>query len=211
MNDEIIFYTSPMSRGRMVHWMLEEVGVPYRPHLLNLEKGEQKKPEYLAVNPMGKVPAIVHRGVTITEVAAICTYLADAYPAAQLAPAVNDPKRGAYLRWMFYAAACVDSAIVDRMTSRPPSSRPGALSYGNYDDVIKTLELALTPGPYLLGEQFTAADLYLASQLGFGLMMKAIEPRPLFMSFLARATDRSASRRAQQQAEQWTAELKARA
>src|SRR5215831_7292240 len=160
MSDEIIFYTSPMSRGRMVHWMLEEVGANYRPHLLNLDKRDHKNPDYLAVNPMGKVPAIVHKGVPITEVAAICTYLADAFPAAKLAPAIGDPKRGVYLRWMFFATGCVEPAIIDRMLSRPPVSRPGALSYGSYDDVINTLEMAISPGPYLLGEQFSAADLY---------------------------------------------------
>ena len=119
MSDDIIFYHSPMSRGRMVHYMLEEVGATYRLELINLQKGEQKLPGFLAVNPMGKLPAIVHRGVVITETGAICTYLADAFPAAQLAPALNDPKRGTYLRWMFFGAGCVDPGIIDRMLQRP--------------------------------------------------------------------------------------------
>jgi glutathione S-transferase len=212
MSEQIDFYTSPMSRGRMVHWMFEEVGASYRPHLLDLQKNEQKKPEYLAINPMGKVPAIVHRGVVITEVAAICTYLADAFPAAKLAPSLTDPQRGAYLRWMFFAAACLDNALVDRMLSRPaPTERLGALGYGNYDDVMKTVEQALSRGPYLLGEQFTAADLYLASQIGFGLMTKTLEPRPVFQTYLARTSDRPANQRFQKQNEQWIAEQKSRA
>jgi len=210
MSDDLLFYTSPMSRGRMVHWMLEEIGAPYKPQLLNLEKNEHKKPDYLAVNPMGKVPAIVHRGTVITEVAAIFTYLADAFPAAKLAPSLTDPKRGTYLRWMFFASGCVEAAIIDRMLSRPAASRPGALAYGSYGDVMKTLEIALTPGPYLLGEQLTAADIYVASQLGFGFMTKALEPRPLFQAYLARVSDRPSNKRFMQQTEQWAAELKAR-
>lgn len=211
MSDEVVFYTSPLSRGRMAHWMLEEVGADYTPHLLNLEKQEHKKPDYLAINPMGKVPAIVHRGVTITEVAAICAYLADAFPAAKLAPAISDPRRGSYLRWMFFACNCVEPAIIDRMLARPPVSRPGALSYGSYDDVIKTLELALAPGPYILGDQFSAPDLYLSSQIGFGFMTKAVEPRPLLQSYLARCMDRPSAKRFLAKNEEWLAKLKAQA
>src|SRR5688500_18243314 len=102
MGDEIVFYHNPLSRGRIAHWMLEEVGAPYRIELLDLEKGEHKKPAYLAINPMGKIPTITHRGVVITEAADICTYLADAFPAAKLAPSIDDPARGTYLRWLFF-------------------------------------------------------------------------------------------------------------
>jgi glutathione S-transferase len=211
MSEAIAFYTSPMSRGRMVHWMLEEVGASYEPHLLSLEKGEQRMPEYLAVNPMGKVPAIVHRGTLITEVGAIVTYLADAFPAAQLAPTLDDPKRGAYLRWMFFCSNCCDAAIVDHMTGRAaPTVRPGALSYGSIDTVVKTVEQALGTGPYLLGSRFTAADLYLTAQLGFGFSVKAIEPTPVFQAYLGRTMDRPAYRRFMETTEQWTKDLAAR-
>jgi glutathione S-transferase len=210
MSDSIDFFTSPMSRGRMVHWMLEEAGAPYTPHLINLEKGEQKGGDYLSINPMGKVPAIRHRGVVITEVPAIITYLGDVFPAAGLAPVVNDPQRGAYLRWMFFGVA-VDYAIVDKMLERPPASRPMAVGYGNHADVMNVLEAAISETPYLLGERFTAADVYIGSEISFGLRTKAIEPRPAFQSYLARVNDRPASKRVGEISERWTAELKARA
>jgi glutathione S-transferase len=196
VTDEIVFYHWPRSRARMVHWMLEEVGVPYRVQLINLEQGEHKTPAFLAVNPMGKLPVIVHRGTVITETGAIITYLADEYPAAGLAPHVGEPARGAYLRWMFFAAACVDPAMIDRMLERPVPERVGAVGYGRYEHVLEVLERALTPGPYLQGERFSAADLYLGSQLGFGLMTKSLEPRPAFQAYLARVTARPAYARA---------------
>ena len=123
---EITFYTNPQSRGRIVHWLLEELGVPYDMKILDFEKGDHKKPDYLKINPMGKVPAIVHRGVVVTEAAAICTYLADAYPKAGLAPALDDPRRGTYLRWLFFGAGCIEPAIVDKLFARPPVERKGA-------------------------------------------------------------------------------------
>ena len=209
MADELVFYTNPMSRGRMVHWMLEETGAPYRVELINFDKGEHKQPAFLAVNPMGKLPALVHRGTVITETGAIIAYLADAFPAAGLAPALNDAKRGAYLRWMFYAAGCVDPAIIDRMLARPVPERTGAVGYGKYEHVLDTLGKALTPGPYLLGERFTAADLYIAAELNFGIMTKAFEPRPVFVAYLARMAERPGQIRANKQAEELTARLKA--
>jgi glutathione S-transferase len=163
---------------------------------VNLEKNEQKKAEFLAINPMGKVPAIVHKGTVVTECGAIITYLADEFPAAGLAPAVHDPARGAYLRWMFFAAGCVDAAMIDRMLSRPVPERSGAVGYGKYEHVIDTLERALTPGPNLLGQKFTAADLFVSGQLGFGLMTKALEPRPAFQAYVERAQERPAHKRA---------------
>jgi glutathione S-transferase len=195
MNDEIVFYSSPMSRGRIIHWMLEEVGVPFRYEIVNLETQDQKKPEYLALNPMGKVPAIVHRGTTVTECGAICAYLADAFPAAGLAPATDSALRGTYFRWMFFGAACLEPAVIDRMLSRPAASRPGALSYGCYEDTIATLEKALAPGPYLLGSTFTAADVYIGSQIGFGILMKALEPSPVLQAYLGRLQQRPAYQR----------------
>ena len=128
MSDEVVFYSNPMSRGGIVHWMLEELGAPYRYEVVDLEKGEQKTPRFLAINPMGKVPAIVHRGTVVTECAAICAYLADAFPAAKLAPPTDSPARGSYYRWLFFAAACVDAAVVDRAMQRPPPARTGPLA-----------------------------------------------------------------------------------
>jgi glutathione S-transferase len=209
MSDEIVFYHWPMSRGRMVHWMLEEVGAPYRIVVTNLEKSEHKTPEFLAVNPMGKLPTIVHRGTVVTECGAIIAYLADEFPAASLAPRVGDPARGAYLRWMFFAAGCVDPALIDRMLDRPVPERVGAVGYGRFEHVVDTIEKALVPGPYLLGDQFTAADLYVGAQLGFGLMTKALEPRPAYQGYLARVTARPAYKRAIEQGEAIVAASKA--
>jgi glutathione S-transferase len=209
MTEQVILYMSPMSRARMVHWLLEELGAPYRIELVNLEKAEHKNSSYLAINPMGKVPAVVHKGTVVTETGAILTYLADAFPAAGLAPAVEDPKRGSYLRWMFFAAACIDAAMIDRMLSRPEPERTGAIGYGKHEHVFATLEKALDPGPYLLGEKFTAADLYVAAQLGFGLTMKGLEPRPLFQSYLERIQARPAAKRVNEQSGELIARLKA--
>ena len=209
MKDEIVFYHSPMSRGRMVHWMLEEAGAPYRIELINLEKGEQKTPGYLAINPMGKLPAIYHRGTVVTETGAICAYLADAFPAAGLAPAIGDPMRGSYLRWMFFGAGCVDYALVDRMLARPAPERTGALGYGRFEDVLNVLEQAVTPGPYLLRDRFSAADVYVGSQVGWGMSMKTLEPRPAFQAYMGRLAQRPAFKRINEQSEQLAAQMKA--
>jgi len=208
MADEIVFYSSPMSRGRIVHWMLEEVGVPYRFEVVNLETGDHKKPSFLAVNPMGKVPAITHRGIVVTECAAICAYLADAFPAAKLAPPGDSPARGTYYRWLFFGASCVEAAVIDRMMSRPAPTRPGALGYGTYEDVLTTLEKALAPGPYILGTQFSAADVYIGSQIAFGMMMKALEPRPAFAEYSNRLQQRPAYRRFTEQTDKVAAQMK---
>ncbi len=195
MADTIVFYTNPMSRGRIVHWMLEEIGAPYRTELLNFDKNEQQAPAFLAINPMGKVPTIVHRGVVVTEAAAICTYLADAFPKAGLAPAFDDPARGTYLRWMFFGAGCVEPAIMERMLGRPATLPPMSLGYGSYEATLNALEKAVTPGPFVLGERFSAVDVYLASQIGWGMGTKALEARPAFERYSARCTDRPAFER----------------
>ncbi|MGZ3422926.1 MAG: glutathione S-transferase family protein [Polyangiales bacterium] len=208
MNDEIIFYHNPQSRGRMAHWMLEEIGAPYRIELLDFAKGEHKKPDYLAVNPMGKIPAIVHRGVVVTEVAAICAYLADAFPRAKLAPAVDDPRRGTYFRWMFFGAGCFEPALVDHMFKRTPVERPGSIGYGTYEDTLHALEKAITPGPWILGDTFSAADVFVGSQIGYGLMTKALEPRPAFVAYVGRTMERPAFKRANEKNEALMAKLK---
>ena len=195
MTDKITFYHNPMSRGRIVHWMLEEVGAPYETKILDFAKREHKSPEYLAVNPMGKIPAIVHRGTVVTEAAAICAYLADAFPQAGLAPAVNDPARGTYYRWLFFAAGCVEPALIDKMFTRPAVERPGVLGYGNYDDTLNVLEKAVTPGPFILGQRFSAADVYVASEIAYGMFTKSLEPRPTFEKYRDRCQARPAFKR----------------
>jgi len=212
MSDEVVFYYNPMSRARIVHWMLEEAGAPYRMELISFDKGEHKKANFLAVNPMGKLPAVVHRGTTITEAAAICAYLADAFPAAGLAPAPTAPERGTYYRWMFFGAGCIEPAMMDRMMSRPAPSRPTANGYGCYEDTVSTLEKALTPGPYILGDRFSAADVYIGSQIRFGMiMMKTLDPKPVFEAYIARLAERPAFKRVTEQAEKFMGQMKASA
>ena len=195
MADTITFYTNPMSRGLTVQWLLEELGAPYEMKVLDFDKREQKSPAYLAINPMGKVPAIVHRGVVVTESAAICVYLADVFPKAGLAPALDDPRRGTYLRWFFFGAGCVEPAVVDKMFARTPVERAGAIGYGTYESTLATLATALTPGPFILGDRFSAVDVYVGSQIYWGMMAKGIEPRPLFEQYTARCTSRPAFQR----------------
>jgi glutathione S-transferase len=195
MTDKVVFYTNPQSRGRIVHFMLEEVGAPYEMRVLDLAKGEHKAPAYLAINPMGKVPAIVHRGVVVTETAAICMYLADEFAAAGLAPKIGDRGRGTYLRWFFFGASCFDPALVDKMLARPPPERTGAVGYGTFEATLSALEKALEPGPYILGESFSAVDVYVGAQIGHALMVKAIEPRPVFQQYVARVNARPAMQR----------------
>jgi glutathione S-transferase len=208
MSDEIIFYYNPMSRARIVHWMLEEVGAPYELRVLRFDKGEHKLPEFLQVNPMGKLPAIVHRGVAITETAAICTYLADAFPAAGLAPDLGDPLRGTYLRWLFFGAGCIEPATTDQLLTRPPG-RSGLMGYGSYENVVAVLQAALVPGPNLLGERFSAADVYVGSQIGWGMMMKGLPALPEFQAYVARNMQRPAAKRAAARADEVSAQLKA--
>jgi glutathione S-transferase len=192
---DIVFYYNPQSRGRIVHWMLEEIGEPYRVELLSFEKAEHKKPEFLAINPMGKIPTLVHKGTVVTEAAAICTYLADVFPAKQLAPGLQESARGTYLRWLYFGAGCVEPALVDRMFSRPPPERPSSLGYGSYGDVLNALEIALAPGPFILGDRFSAADVYIGSQIGWGLLTKALEARESFQKYVARCAERPAFQR----------------
>jgi glutathione S-transferase len=192
---DITFYTNPMSRGLTVHWLLEELGAPYEMKVLDFDKREHKSPAYLAINPMGKVPAIVHRGVVVTESAAICVYLADVFPKAGLAPALDDPRRGTYLRWFFFGAGCVEPAVVDKMFARAPVERAGAIGYGTYENTLATLATALAPGPFILGDRFSAVDVYVGAQIYWGMMAKGIEPRPVFEQYTTRCTARPAFQR----------------
>jgi glutathione S-transferase len=194
MSDELVFYTNPMSRGRIIRWMLEEVGVPYRTELLGYG-GTMKAPEYLAINPMGKVPAITHRGVVITEGAAICAYLADAFPEAGLAPPLAS--RGAYYRWLFFAAGPVEAATTNRSLGVvvPPGKEMMA-GYGTFETTINTLEAAVNAGPFIAGDSFTAADVYVGSQIGFSMQFGGIEKRPAFVEYWGRVSARPAAVRA---------------
>jgi glutathione S-transferase len=196
MSDEIVFYYNPRSRAQMVHWMLEEVGAPYDKVLIDLEKGEHKTPEFLARNPMGKLPTIVHKGVVVTETAAIIAYLADAFPEANLAPATDDPRRGAYYRWLFFGGSCFEPAMIDTMMQRPPV-RKGMAGWGDFDDVKATLKTALSAGPYLLGDQFTAADVYIGAELSWAMMFGApgLKEEPVFTDYTGRMQTRPAFQR----------------
>lgn len=186
----IDFYTNPRSRGAIARWMLEEVGAPYREH--RLEFGTTiKAPEYLAINAMGKVPAIVHDGQVVTEAAAICAYLADVFPEAGLAPPAAE--RGAYYRWFFFGAGPVEAAVVNTaMGFVVPPERKVAVGYGSLDDVVATLEHRLEESPYLAGERFTAADVYAGSQIGWGMQFGTLPTRPVFEAYWNRIKDRPA-------------------
>jgi len=195
-DDEIVFYTNPMSRGRIARWMLEEVGRPYRTVVLDYGT-TMKAADYLAVNPMGKVPAVTHRGVAVTECAAVCAYLADAFPEAGLAPALDDPMRGPYLRWMFFAAGPVEAAVTARSLGLlPPPEKAGTVGYGSFDAVVDGLETAVAQGPWILGDRFSAADVYVGSQIAWGLQFKSIPERPAFRAYADRLMARPAAVRA---------------
>ncbi len=196
MADELIFYTNPMSRGRIVRWMLEEVGSPYRTEILEFGPA-MKASEYLAVNPMGKVPTIMHGRTVVTEAAAICAYLADAFPGAGLAPPPGDPRRGTYYRWMFFAAGPVEAAVSNKSLGfEVPPDRQGMVGYGSIEDVLGALEYAVTQSEYIAGDQFSAADVYVGSQIGWGMMFGTLEKRPAFESYWQRIGNRPAALKA---------------
>src|SRR5262245_11589114 len=198
MTETLIFYTNPMSRGRIVRWMLEEVDEPYETVLLDYAS-TMKGPEYLAINPMGKVPAIKHGDVVVTEAAAICAYLADMFPDRGLAPPSGNQMRGPYYRWLFFAAGPVESAVVGRpLGLLAPADKKAMAGYGSFEDTINALETALGHGPHICGEQFTAADVYVGSQIGWGMMFGNIEKRPAFEAYFARLQARPAAIRANQ-------------
>jgi|SRR5579875_2136738 len=199
MADEIVFYTNPMSRGRVVRWMLEEIGRPYRTELLEFGPG-MKTAEYLAINPMGKVPAIRHGEVVVTEAAAICAYLADAFPEAGLAPPAGDRLRGPYYRWLFFGAGPIEAAVFNRhLGFDPPEGRArGMIGYGCFELVMDTLEAVLSGREYLVGDRFSAADLYVGSEIGFGMQFGTIPKRPAFEQYAQRLLARPAAVRARE-------------
>jgi len=196
VNDELVFYTHPMSRGRIVRWMLEEVGRPYRTEVLDFGTS-MKATEYRQINPMGKVPAIRHGETIVTEAAAICAYLADAFPEAGLAPPPGDRRRGPYYRWLFFAAGPVEAAVTNKnLGLEVPSERRGTVGYGNLDDVVDALEFAVSQHEYIAGDRFTAADVYAGSQIGWGMRFGSIEKRPAFERYWERIGSRPAALRA---------------
>ncbi|MFY9894136.1 MAG: glutathione S-transferase family protein [Xanthobacteraceae bacterium] len=196
MADELVFYTNPRSRGRIVRWMLEEIGQPYRTEVLDYGT-TMKAPAYLAINPMGKVPALQHGEMVVTEAAAICAYLADAFPQAGLAPPPGDRLRGPYYRWLFFAAGPVEAAVSNKAFGfAVPPEREGTIGYGSFERVMNTLEQAVSGGNYLVGDKFTAADVYAGSQIGWGLMFKTFEPRPAFQHYWQSISARPAHARA---------------
>lgn len=195
MADLLLYHAAP-SRSSVVLWMLEEIGQPYDVHLLNLDKRENRQPDYVAVNPMGKVPALKHKGQIITEAAAICTYLADEFPQAGLNIPIGDARRGPYLKWLFFAPSCLEPALLDVMLKREgaPERQVG---WGSLGAVLGTLQKQLEAGPYLLGDKFTAADLIMGAGLRFAMMAKALPDSPVFGAYAGRLAQRPAAQRAQ--------------
>ena len=190
MSEEITFYTNPMSRGRIARWMLEETGVPYRTEILTFG-GTMKGADYLSVNPMGKVPAIRHGTTIVTECAAICAYLADTFPQAGLAPQPDE--RADYYRWMFFAAGPMEMAVTNRALGfEIPTERLRMAGCGSLDHVFATLERAVSASPFIAGDRFTAADVYVGSAIDWGLAFKTIPARPAFAAYAERFRARDA-------------------
>jgi glutathione S-transferase len=211
MADELILYTNPQSRGRIARWMLEEVGQPYRTEVLDYAS-TMKGPAFLAINPMGKVPALRHGDAVITETAAICAYLADAFPQAKLAPPPGDRLRAPYYRWMFFAAGPVEAAISNKSLGfAVPPERERMIGYGTFAKVMDALDAAVAPGNYLVGDSFSAADVYVGSAIGFGLMFGTIENRPAFGQYWQRLSTRPAYLRAKELDDAAVAQQKAAA
>ncbi|MBB6485228.1 glutathione S-transferase family protein [Rhizobium lusitanum] len=193
MAEELVFYTNPMSRGRIARWMLEEIGQPYRTEYLDYGT-TMKSPEYLSVNPMGKVPAIKHGDTVVTEGAAICAYLAETFPDVGLAPTAAE--RGRYFRWMFFTAGPLEAAVTIRALGfEIPPERQRMAGCGSIQSVLDTIEYAVSSSPFIAGDRFTAADVYVGSHIGWGLNFGTIEKRQAFVDYWARVSDRDAYRR----------------
>jgi glutathione S-transferase len=208
MPDELVLYTNPQSRGRVARWMLEEVGQPYKTEVLDYAS-TMKAPAYLAINPMGKVPALRHGDAIVTENAAICTYLADAFPLAKLAPPPGDRRRAPYYRWMFFAAGPVEYAVSNKALGfAVPPERERMIGYGTVARALDTLEAAVSGGAYLVGDSFTAADLYVGSHIGFGMMFGTIDKRPAFEQYWQRISSRPACVRAKELDDAQVAQMK---
>lgn len=196
MSDDLIFYTNPQSRGRIARWMLEEVGAEYRTEVVEYG-AEMKSPPYMDINPMGKVPAISHGGHVVTETAAICAYLADAFHDAGLAPTPEE--RGAYYRWLFFAAGPLEAAVINHhLGFQVPAEREGMIGYGTYGTVMDVLESELAKTDYAAGSRFTAADVYLGAHIGWGFQFGTIEKRTSLVEYFTRLEGRPARQRAEE-------------
>lgn len=191
-----LYHASP-SRSSIVLWMLEEVGQPYDIKLIRLSAGDNLNPEYLAINPMGKVPALKHGDVVITEVAAICAYLADEFPDKKLNIPVGTPKRGEYFKWLFFGPSVIEPAMTDRAFPRKEDPRAAALGWRDFDTVLDIVSNAVAKGPFLMGEQFTAADIVIGSGLRYGMMFKLVPQRKEFLEYAARIAARPSAQRAE--------------
>lgn len=191
----ITFYHSPQSRSVGVQVLLEELNADYDTHLLNLQKGEQRQPEYLAINPMGKVPAIKHGDAVVTEQSAVYQYLADLYPEIGLAPPIGSPLRGPFLRWLAFYGASFEPALMDKSLKHEPG-KPSTCPYGDFDTMFKTLTDQLAKGPYILGEQFSAADVLWANALRWTTMFQLIPSTPVIQAYIDRVCSRPAAQRA---------------
>ncbi|WP_448660260.1 glutathione S-transferase family protein [Sphingomonas sp. CJ99] len=194
MTADLTLYTNPQSRGRIARWALEEVGAPY--DVVVLDYGTTMKgADYLAINPMGKVPALVHRGRVVTECAAICAYLADAFPAAALGP--SDDERADYWRWLFYAAGPAEAAITNRYAKFEPTAEQGLMfGYGSYDRMVEVLAAAVGANDYIAGNRFTLADVYVGSQVGWGIQFGTLPRHDAFVAYWDRLRERPALVRA---------------
>ena len=206
MSNAPVLYHCPQTRGGTTHWMNEELGAPCEIKLVDIKKGDQKKPDYLAINPMGKIPALTHDGIAVTEGAAICAYLADLYADKGLAPTLDDPKRGAYFRWMFFAPSCIEPAMLDKF-SGVTRENPASTGHGLVDDVLGAVDSALENGPYLLGDQFTAADVVFGGTLNFALMFGAFDKKPAYVEYTERLMSRPAVQSANEKNGAWMKEL----
>lgn len=192
MNRHVTLFHSPNTRSSGARILLEELGADHELHVLNMKAGEHRAPAYLAINPMGKVPAIKHGDALVTEQPAIFLYLADLYPEAGLAPAIGDPLRGPYLRWMVFYGTCFEPAVVDRAMKREPA--PTATSpYGDFDTMLSTLTQQLAQGPYLLGERFSALDVLWGTALRWTVAFKLVPELPEIMAYIDRINSRPAS------------------
>ncbi|MCY1423346.1 Glutathione S-transferase GST-6.0 [compost metagenome] len=190
-NRQVTLYHCPYTRSTGALTLLEELGADYQLHVMNMKAGEQRQPEFLAINPMGKVPTLTHGDAVVTEQVSVYLYLADLYPEAGLAPAIKDPLRGPYLRWMVFYGSCFEPAVVDRVQKREPI--PEARSpYGDFDSVMKTLLAQLQKGPWLLGEQFTAADVLWGGALNWTTQFGLIPEVPAIKEYIARFIQRPA-------------------
>jgi glutathione S-transferase len=192
---DLIFYTNPQSRGRIVRWMLEEVGRPYETEIIAYDR--MKSPEYLAVNPMGKVPAIKHNGQIVTECAAICAYLADVFPEASLCP--RDDEKADYYRWLFYAAGPVEAAVSNKAAGwEPAEDKQRMFGYGSFDKVVAVLDELFSLRDYVCGDRFTAADVYVGSQLMFPMQFGMLPEKDSFKRYRDRLQSRDAYKRGQE-------------